>query len=126
MLCERRACPNDCIGCSVPTGVDARVKVVGVVSWRAPQPLMNGLRSAQADVSCGSWPCEKADVLRRRRIAFSSVARPFLLARGRLATPIDAGAQTTSKVRRFLCFQCAGHSLPLMLLCVEPWMILEA
>src|SRR5262245_51512091 len=59
-------------------------------------------------------------------MAFSSVTRPFLLARGRLATPIDAGAQKASKARGFLCFQCASHGSPLMLLCVEPWVILEA
>src|SRR5262245_2599431 len=59
-------------------------------------------------------------------MAFSSVTRPFLLARGRLATPIDAGAQKASKARGFLCFQCASHGSPLVLLCVEPWVILEA
>src|SRR5262245_65976230 len=59
-------------------------------------------------------------------MAFSSVTRPFLLARGRLATPIDAGAQKASKARGFLCLQCASHASPLMLLCVEPWGILEA
>ena len=30
------------------------MKVVGLVGWRAPSSLMRSLRSAQADVSCGS------------------------------------------------------------------------
>src|SRR5262245_55552823 len=53
MLSERRAYLNDRTGSSVPV-VDARVKVVGVVVWRCAAPLMSELRSAQADVSCGS------------------------------------------------------------------------
>jgi hypothetical protein len=77
-------------------------------------------------VSSGSWLCEKADVLRRRRIAFSSVTSPRLLARG---SPLDAhrcrGAET-SKTPSFLRFWCAGYVLPFMLPCVEQRVIWRA
>src|SRR5215510_8570406 len=40
------------------------------------------LKKVAPRVRFGSWPCENARVLRRRRMAFSSVRCSFLLARG--------------------------------------------
>jgi len=71
----------------------------------------------------GSWLCENAVVLRRRRIAFSSTRPSFLLARGSsLGAQWCRGAEI-SKTQWFPHFWCAAHVLPFVLLCVEPMVI---
>jgi hypothetical protein len=85
---------------------------------RAPVFWWRSIRS-------GSWLCEKADVLRRRRIAFSSVTSPRLLARGPLSTLIDAEAQKRRKRRGFYA-SGARVMLPFMLPCVEHRVIWRA
>src|SRR5262245_7204262 len=49
---------------------------------RTANDVPSGKRIEANDGRYGSWLCENADVLRRRRIAFSSARCSFLLARG--------------------------------------------
>src|SRR5215468_7003116 len=49
---------------------------------RGAQAIAAPQRARGTEVSNGSWLCENADVLRRRRMAFSSIGCSFLLARG--------------------------------------------
>ena len=51
------------------------------------------------EVSNGSWPCDNAGVLRRRRIAFSSVRCSFLSREARLLARGDAEALKSRKLR---------------------------
>src|SRR5262249_60011362 len=76
-----------------------------------------------ADVSSGSWLCENADVLRRRRITFSSARCSFLLARGSPLGTHRCSDAEISKTPRFLHFWRAARDLPFVLLCVEPRVI---
>jgi hypothetical protein len=57
---------------------DPRARWAGVGATSCGQALMH----CNTSVRNGSWLCENADVLRRRRIAFSSARCFFLLARG--------------------------------------------
>src|SRR5215510_10786654 len=84
---------------------------------------LSGVPFFAVSFCCGSWLCENADVLRRRRITFSSARCSFLLARGSpLGTHRCSDAQI-SKTLRFLHFWRAAHDLPFVLLCVEPRVI---
>src|SRR5262245_48008820 len=49
---------------------------------RTANDVPSGKRIEANDGRYGSWLCENADVLRRRRMAFSSIGCSFLLARG--------------------------------------------
>src|SRR5262245_50177331 len=51
--------------------VDAWMNVARVVTWRVPPPMMSGLRSAHADVSCGP---STAQSNRRLSLYFGSLA----------------------------------------------------
>src|SRR5262249_21144327 len=46
------------------------------------KPIVECKNAGECDVGCGSWLCENADVLRRRRMAFSRLRCSNLLARG--------------------------------------------
>jgi len=61
------------------------------------------------EVCIGSWLRENADVLRRRRMAFSRVRCSFPLARGSVLGAHRCGGEETP---RFLRFWCAAHVLP--------------
>src|SRR5262249_59712817 len=60
-------------------------------------------------VCCGSWVCENGDVLRRRRIVFSSARCSFLLARGSPLGTHRCSDAEISKPPRFLHFWRAAH-----------------
>src|SRR5262249_50936546 len=70
-----------------------------------------------------SWLCKNADVLRRRRMVFSSVRCSFLLAR---SSPPAAHCCTGAEISQtpwFPHFCGAARDFRFMLLCVEPRVI---
>src|SRR5262245_36740403 len=75
------------------------------------------------DGSCGSWLCENADVLRRRRIVFSSVRCSFLLARSSPPAARSCTGAEISQTPWFPHFCGAAPDFRFMLLCVEPRVI---
>src|SRR5262245_13700973 len=81
------------------------------------------LLHCDCDFRSGSWLCENADVLRRRRIAFSSARCSFLLARGSSLGAHRCSDAEISKTPRFLHFCRAALDLSFVLLCVEPRVI---
>jgi hypothetical protein len=58
--------------------------------------------------SYGSWLCENAGVLRRRRMRFSNARRLRLLARGSTCVTHQWATAEVSQTRRFLDFSCAA------------------
>ena len=71
------------------------------------------LRCNRNDCS-GSWLCEKADVLRRRRMVFSSDRCPFLLAQG---SPLGLTDREVQKSRKFSGSYTSSARLTSCLLC---------
>jgi hypothetical protein len=58
-------------------------------------PCVNKSNRMPVQMSGSAWPCENADLLRRRRMAFSSIKCSFLLARG---PPLAAYSRTGAEI----------------------------
>jgi hypothetical protein len=88
-----------------------------------PNYQMIALLHCDCEFRSGSWLCENADVLRRRRMAFSSARYSSLLARGSPLTAHWCTGADISQTPWFPHFWNAARVLPFMLLCVEPSVI---
>ena len=90
-------------------GPDAGPKFVGM--YAAPGSCRRTRYSARCRqhpiIRCGSWLCENAGVLRRRRMLFSSAGCLGLLARGSSYTHRWAGVEIP-QTRRFLQLSCTA------------------